>query len=38
MQHVTLFTCGICSSDTALIDCKLLTEFKKEIDASDNVC
>jgi hypothetical protein len=32
---VTRFTCGICSSDTALIDCKLLTEIKKEIDASD---
>ncbi len=32
---MTLFTCGICSSDTALIDCKLLADFKKEIDASD---
>jgi hypothetical protein len=34
-NHTTLFTCGICSSDTALVDCFLLSDFKKEIDASD---
>jgi hypothetical protein len=32
---LTLFTCGICSSDTALKDCVLLTELKDEIDASE---
>lgn len=33
--HTTLFTCGICSSDTALVDCVLLKDHTKEIDASD---
>ncbi len=34
-QHTTLFTCGICSSDTALVDCLLLADHTKEIAASD---
>ncbi len=32
---MTLFTCGICSADTALKDCVLLTELRDEIAVSE---
>jgi hypothetical protein len=32
---LTLFTCGICSADTALKDCVLLTELRDEIAVSE---
>jgi hypothetical protein len=32
---LTLFTCGICSADTALKDCVLLTELRDQIEVSE---
>ena len=32
---LTLFTCGVCSADTALKDCVLLTDLKDEIESSE---